>query len=294
MIKLTVFTPTYNRAHLLPRLYKSLCEQTAMNFIWMIIDDGSTDGTFELVRRWQQEKIVQTEYHFKNNGGMHTAHNLAYQLISTDWNTCIDSDDMMPNKAVELINEAIELATDESYYGIVGLDAGFDGVVLGEKFPEKLSKVRMTQLVKLYSVTGDKKLVCKSKIMKELPPYPEYPGEKLVPLSYKSLEAEKKYYLKPVNEILCWVEYQPDGSTKNMLRNYRKNPKGFAFMRIARLNSGLNFSEKIKNCILLVSSVFFSGDFKTLLKTKETGWVIAAIPLGLLVNIYIRLKRQKP
>src|SRR5690554_1440544 len=97
---ITIFTPTFNRAHLLPRLYQSLCSQTSSDFLWLVIDDGSSDGTDELVKEWQEENKIAIEYHFKENGGMHTGHNLAYQVIDTELNVCIDSDDYMPEDAV--------------------------------------------------------------------------------------------------------------------------------------------------------------------------------------------------
>ena len=78
MNKLTIFTPTYNRAHTLPRTYESLCKQKNKDFVWLIIDDGSSDNTEELVKNWQKENSDFTiEYVKKENGGMHTAHNVA-------------------------------------------------------------------------------------------------------------------------------------------------------------------------------------------------------------------------
>lgn len=293
MKKLTVFTPTYNRKDLLPRLYESLKNQTVKDFLWLIIDDGSTDNTGILVKQWQQENILEIAYIFKENEGMHSAHNVAYNRITTDWNTCIDSDDKMPLNAVELILRATETVNDDNCYGLVGLDADFDGHILGKKIPETLKHVRMRELESLHGINGDKKLVYKTKIMKDLPPYPIYKGERLVPLSYKSLEAEKKYYLKPVNEVWCLVEYQPDGSTKNMLKQYRRHPRGFAFMRKAKLNSTLPIKEKLKSAVHLVSSVLFSGDFKSLFQIRKTLLVLAVFPFGLALNLYIRLKTQK-
>ena len=101
---LTVFTPAYNRAHTLPRTYESLCRQKCKQFIWMIIDDGSTDNTAELVKGWQSRSNgFPIRYIYKENGGMHTAHNTAYANIDTELNVCIDSDDMLADNAVELI-----------------------------------------------------------------------------------------------------------------------------------------------------------------------------------------------
>ena len=93
-VKLTVFTPTYNRAHTLPRLYNSLVRQSCQDFKWLIIDDGSSDNTRILVDTWRNEQNgFDIVYNYKKNGGMHTAHNRAYELIDTELNVCIDSDD---------------------------------------------------------------------------------------------------------------------------------------------------------------------------------------------------------
>ena len=90
---LTVFTPTYNRKNALKRTYSSLCNQTCKDFVWLVVDDGSTDGTANLVNRWRaDDNDFEIQYIYKENGGMHTAHNVAYANIKTELNTCIDSD----------------------------------------------------------------------------------------------------------------------------------------------------------------------------------------------------------
>ena len=96
MKTLTVFTPTFNRAGLLPRLYASLVGQTCDDFEWLVVDDGSTDGTAALVKSWQREGRLTVRLLQKSNGGMHTAHNAAYATIETELCVCIDSDDAMP------------------------------------------------------------------------------------------------------------------------------------------------------------------------------------------------------
>ena len=104
MALLTVFTPTYNRAHTLHRTYESLCNQDCKDFIWLIIDDGSTDHTDDLVKSLQQkDNGFEIQYIYKENGGMHTAHNTAYENIYTELNVCIDSDDKMAPGAVRMI-----------------------------------------------------------------------------------------------------------------------------------------------------------------------------------------------
>lgn len=294
MKNLTVFTPTFNRAHLLPRLYESLLRQTDKNFIWMIVDDGSEDGTKELAEKWQRENRIDIQYFFKKNEGMHSGHNKAYSEISTPYNVCIDSDDYMPDDAVDIINRYIkEIGSDDDCCGIVGLDADESGKIIGTKIPEHLEKVKLSELYQKHGVSGDKKLVYKTKHIKSVPEYPIFLGEKFVPLDYKYLLLDQKYWLKPINEILAIVEYQTDGSTRNMLKQYRRHPKGFAFSRISRINLAATEKERVKNAIHLVSCTLFTKDFGLLFQTKHTASVVAMLPFGILLNLYIRLKTKK-
>lgn len=294
MKTLTVFTPTYNRAHLLPRVYASLKNQTCQDFVWMIVDDGSTDETRVLVEKWKQEEEVEIIYLYKENGGMHTGHNTAYAHIQTPFNTCIDSDDYMPPRAVKIIVKEVEaIKENPDFCGIIGLDALEDGSIIGTKLPEHLDRVKLNELYLLHNVRGDKKMVYKTALMQQVPPYPEFKGEKFVPLDYKCLLLDQQYVLKPVNEVLVIVEYQEDGSTKNMLKQYRRHPRGFAFSRISRIDYGVTLKEKVKNAIHLVSSSLFVNDFPLWFKTKHTPLVLMTVPLGVMLNIYIRLKTTK-
>lgn len=291
---LTVFTPTYNRSSLLSRLYESLKNQSNKNFIWMIIDDGSTDDTGDLAKLWQQEGIIEILYFYKKNEGMHSAHNIAYEKITTPWNTCIDSDDTLAENGVARIYRAVKsVEMDVDFYAVVGLDADQKGNLIGTEFPKGVEKMKFYETYQKYQVTGDKKIVYRTSIMKKLAAYPIFENERLVPLDYKSLLADQFAYIKPVNEVWCIVEYQIDGSTKNMLKQYRRNPRGFAFSRIARINYGKTFKEKIKNAIHLVSSSFFSKDYASLFKTNAPGVVFIAFPAGILLNLYIRSRTKK-
>lgn len=294
MKKLTVFTPTYNRAHLLPRLYESLKKQTSKDFIWMIIDDGSTDGTERLVKQWQRENIIEIQYLYKKNEGMHSGHNVAYENILTPFNVCIDSDDYMPPNAVKIIcREVTDIETETIFCGLIGLDALESGKIIGTKIPDHLKQVKLNELYLLHGVKGDKKLVYKTELMKRVPAYPIYEGERLVPLDYKCLLLDQDYFLKPVNQVLVIVEYQEDGSTRNMLKQYRRHPRGFAFSRISRINYGITWKEKSKNAVHLVSSSLFAREYSLLFHTKNTALVLAAVPAGILLNLYIRLKTKK-
>lgn len=291
MKSLTVFTPSYNRAYLLPQLYNSLCRQTNKDFVWLIIDDGSIDTTQSLVVSWQQENKIQIEYVFQQNQGMHGAHNSAYQNITTELNVCIDSDDFMPDDAVDIIlGECKNL--DEKYAGILGLDANKNGEIIGTGIPENLSAVKLNELYSLHQVKGDKKIVYRTKVVKKYPKYPLYENERFVPLDYLYLLIDQDYDLKPVNEVLCIVEYQADGSSMNILKQYRNHPNGFAFSRISRIKYAKSFLERFKNAIHLVSSSFFANRLSWLFKSDKPFLVFTAVPFGILLNVYIRYKTK--
>ena len=100
---LTIFTPAYNRAHTIGRTYESLCRQTCKDFEWLIVDDGSSDNTRVLVEGWITENKIPIRYIYQQNQGMHGAHNTAYRNIETELNTCIDSDDYMPDDVTLMI-----------------------------------------------------------------------------------------------------------------------------------------------------------------------------------------------
>ena len=119
---LTIFTPAYNRAHTIGRTYESLCRQTCKDFEWLVIDDGSSDNTRELVEGWMTENKIPIRYIYQENQGMHGAHNTAYKNIYTELNTCIDSDDWMPDDAVEIINNSWSKYRDLNISGMVGYD----------------------------------------------------------------------------------------------------------------------------------------------------------------------------
>ena len=142
MKTLTIFTPAYNRAHTIGRTYESLLRQTCKDFEWLVIDDGSTDNTRELVEGWIKENKIPIRYIFQENQGMHGAHNTAYRNISTVLNTCIDSDDFMPDDAVEKIVSFWEKYGSDKYAGLVGLDQTENGCIIGRSFPESLKETR--------------------------------------------------------------------------------------------------------------------------------------------------------
>ena len=293
MKKITVFTPTYNRAYCLHQVYESLIRQSNQNFCWLIVDDGSNDNTKELVRCWNKDGKIEIIYIFQENQGMHGAHNTAYANIETKLNICIDSDDFLPNNAIALILEKWEaVKEDDSIAGIVGLDADKNRNIIGTAIPKELKRCTLSGLYQNHGVKGDKKLVYRTDIVKKYPPYPIFKGERFVPLDYLYLLIDQDYHLAPLNEVLIIVDYQLDGSTLNIFKQYRKNPRGFAFSRISRIQYGYTFKERFKNCIHLVSSLFLLKDISLVYNINKT-LLLLSLPFGLALFFYIRIKTYK-
>ncbi len=291
--KLTIFTPAYNRAHTLPRTYQSLLDQSCKDFVWMIVDDGSSDGTAELVKEWMKcDNGFPIEYIYKENGGMHTAHNTAYEHITTELNTCIDSDDALAKDAAAVILRvwAEKGEGHPEIAGIVGLDADMStGKVIGTRFEDDRE---LTTINGFYDRggSGDKKLVYRTDVMKSLPPYPVFPPEKYVSLGYKYLLCDQTYQLIAINEVLCDVEYQPDGSSMNMLRQYKRNPNGWCFWRKQVMIYHGGFVRNCKECVHYVSSSIFAGKKRFIRESPKPFLTLLAVPAGCLLNLYIRAK----
>ena len=238
MKALTVFTPTYNRAHTLPRLYESLCRQTCNDFEWLVIDDGSNDGTEDLVRKWIGESLIQLRYIYKENGGLYTGYNTAYANIETELNVCIDSDDVMPEKAVEIILRTWKEKGDNRCAGLIGLDCYMDsGKPIGGVFPDKLKECYLWDLYTKRIHRGDTKQVMRTDLMKRVAPMVGFPGEKNFNPIYLLLQVCDEYPLLVVNEPLCLVEYQQDDSmSRNIWRQYMDSPRSFAKLRLLEMN----------------------------------------------------------
>lgn len=288
---LTVFTPAYNRAHTLPRTYQSLCAQTCKDFIWLVVDDGSTDDTAALIRKWQsQNNGFPIEYVYKENGGMHTAHNTAYENIRTELNVCIDSDDNMTPDAVALILEKWNQVREKGYAGIIALDADMNtGKVIGKGFPEGITE---TTVIGYYTNggAGDKKLIYRTDVINAYPAYPVFEGEKYVSLSYKYRLIDQKYQMAVLDKVVCNVEYQQDGSSLNMYRQYLRNPNGFAFWRKICMQYPESKRRVILDCIHYCSSSQLAHNKNYIRESPKPILTVLCTPLGWLLTSYIRKK----
>lgn len=293
MATLTVFTPLYNRINTLKRTYESLKRQTSKDFVWLIIDDGSTDNPYEIIKEWIKiNNGFEIKYVYKENGGMHTAHNTAYENIDTELNVCVDSDDYMPDYAVELIVNCWNENKNKGYAGIIALDfADSTKKVIGKELP---TDKESTTLMGYYNNGGfgDKKLIYRTDIIKATPPYPVFDNEKYVALAYKYHLIDEKYELKILNECVCIVDYQMDGSSTNMYRQYVRNPKGFAFWRKEQMKHSINIKQKFKACIHYVSSSLIAKNKHFVKESPEKFLTLLSIPIGYILKVIV-MKKSK-
>ncbi|WP_029489734.1 glycosyltransferase family 2 protein [Aquimarina agarivorans] len=288
MKTLTVFTPTFNRAYCLGQCYESLIRQTNQDFIWLIIDDGSTDNTESLVKSWIAEGKIAIKYHYQENQGMHGGHNTAYRLIDTALNTCIDSDDFMPDHAVEDIVSFWNSIKDENNIaGFIGLDAYKNGEIIGSKFPENLGKTTLEEIYYDHKIHGDKKMVLISKIVKKYDPYPIFSDERFVPLGILYLLIGKDYKFLPLNKVLCIVEYMEDGSSRNIIKQYYRHPKGFQYARLTTLKHSNYLKVRFKNAVHYISHSIQLRDLKFLRNSPKPFLTLSAIPFGILLHVYV-------
>ena len=178
--KFTIFTPTYNRAKLLKELYKSLKLQSYKNFEWLIVDDGSTDNTYEIVREFQLEKIIEIKYIKKENGGKQRAYNLGVENARGELFICLDSDDTYVENALEIILKYWEkYSNDLEIAGMGYLSCYPDGRVIGTEFPKNEMLSNQFEIYYNYKVSGDKGLMFRTKILKNYK-FPEIEDEKFI------------------------------------------------------------------------------------------------------------------
>ncbi len=287
MKTLTIFTPTYNRAHTLVRTYQSLCHQTCKDFEWLIIDDGSIDNTSDIVKIWITEADFKIKYIYQENQGMHGAHNTAYKNITTELNTCIDSDDYMPEDAVENIIMFWRKHKCEKYAGFVGLDINTMGNIIGSKFTT--TEITLTEFYDKGG-KGDKKIVYRTDIIKQYPEYPVFDGEKYVSLASKYFLIDQDYKLLTLNIPLVVVEYQDDGSSRNMYSQYFRNPQGFIYDRKLVLSHKLTIRKELKYCIHYISSKIIANEQKSILKDSPRKFTtFLMIPFGYLLYFYLKI-----
>ena len=326
---LTVFTPSYNRKHTIVRTFESLMRQTSEDLDWLIVDDGSSDGTrqwveglgekviakgqkfdwmgrpldgdtedhFVVMARRETGSPLRIEYIYKPNGGLYTGYNTAYATIQTELCVCIDSDDFMPDDAVEKTVKLWRERGSDKYAGIEGLDFDINTAQpIGGYFPADLTEVYLhdMHLQKLHA--GDTKQVMRTALMKEVAPMTGFSGEKNFNPIYLLLQVCDRYPLLVFNGNLCTVEYQvgADSMSQGIFRQYVNSPRSFAKMRQLEMTLVHNTPrDRFRSAIHYVSSCLIAADSKWLSSSPRKGLTLLAAPFGLCLYLLIMYKNRK-
>lgn len=224
---LTIFTPTYDREETLERLYRSLLTQSERNFKWHVIDDGSTDGTRDLIERLSADAPFPIRYTRKENGGKHRAYNLAVDCADTPLFMCLDSDDSLAPGAAALIVSVAEKCSQSECAGIVGYWRSYSRPEGGEL--PRFKGSRHTTLGAEYDqgFVGDTSLVFRTDVIRRYA-FPEFLGEKFVTEDYVYAQLFEVYQLHVVDAVLTEGEYRPDGLSAQALQLKRDNPQGWS------------------------------------------------------------------
>lgn len=291
-MKVTVFTPTYNRAKELSRVYNSLCSQTCKEFEWLIIDDGSTDNTKNEVERFMQTRCgFKIRYYFKENGGKYTAHNMAVNKAVNELFVCVDSDDYMVKNAIETILKCAEMDLKEDRIGIISLKKDTNGIVLSDKFPKNIIQCKKIDLEQKYHCRGEFTLIYKTSLLKKCL-YPIIKNEKFIGenVIYDKLDQYGDMVL--LNEVITICEYLENGYTSNFKLLMLNNPTGFKLYYMQRIDLARTLMECINYVIRYNAFSVLSKERNFNYKGKKKFLVVLLKPVGFVASFYYKKERK--
>ena len=247
---ITILTPTFNRAHLLPRLFESLTHQTDFDFEWLVMDDGSTDGTSDLFAgKTFLSAPFPIRYYRQENGGKHCALNAGVKQAKGDFIFIADSDDWLLPQSVAIVGQhASAIADDNTFAGVAGLDVFDDERIVGTGLPQDIIDCNAMDIRYRYHVDGDLKEVFKTTVLQEFP-FPEIQDEKFCPEQLVWFRIAQKYKLRYFNIPIYVAEYQPNGITASIIRVRMLAPQATCMMYAEMLAYKIPFKEKIKAAI---------------------------------------------
>jgi len=282
MRRLTIFTPTYNRAYILPKLYDSLCEQTCQDFEWLLVDDGSTDRTKELVEGWINEKKILIRYVCQENGGKMRAFNKAVSLTKTELFACIDSDDQLASELVvkdsltfwdEHKNDCLE----KKIAGMVSLRSSSRG----EQDMTTLSHGSLHDICSNYK--GETTIFLLNEILRHYP-YPSFEGENFITdvYIYDRMDEDYCFLFHPYVSQKC--DYHEDGYTMSYRRLLLKNPRGHREYHAQRIR--LHKDGVMKSMICYIALSLFICDHTMFSESPNKGLTFLLYPLGCLKYLY--------
>ena len=230
-MKVTIFTPTYNRAYIIRQLYQSLQRQTCSCFEWLVVDDGSSDNTESLISSWiKEDNAFLIRYYRKENGGKHRAINYAVPLAAGELFFIVDSDDYLADNAIELILQQVQSLPSNGacrFSGICNCRGYSLSQIMGTTFFGEYIDCTTLERDK-YGITGDKAEVFFTEVVKKYP-FPEFSGETFITeaVVWDRMAADG-WNMRFFQNITYLCEYRQDGLTQQGLDLYYRNPQGYA------------------------------------------------------------------
>ena len=285
---ITVLTPTFNRGGGgLQSLWDSLQKQTVKEFEWLVVDDGSTDGTKNLITKLQEKSDFPIRYIYKSNGGKHTDLNVGIQTICSELTFIVDSDDCVTDDAVESILKIHKkYRSQNNICGYAFLRAFPDGKVNGKKFDvnEKIGSY-IDVRVNGDDTGADKAEVFKTHCLKEFP-FPEYPNEKFLGEDLVWVRMARKYEMVHINKAIYVGNYLEDGLTNNRRKHNIASPIGCMHRAEEFMESDLKTRYRIKGGLQYIVYGRFAGVKIVDLIRKSRHKVLATVctPGGLFLH----------
>lgn len=246
---ITILTPAYNRGHLLGKLYQSLVKQDFEDFEWVIVDDGSSDSTTDIVDKFIQDKKIIISYIKRSNGGKHRALNRGVIESKGELILIVDSDDSLPKNSLSVINRYyLEIKDNPLIGGVCGLMAHHDGTIIGERKICSSMNLSSIEMRYKYGFVGDVCEVFKTEILREFP-FPEIENEKFCPEALVWNRIATKYKLHYFNEVIYYRDYLDGGLTSKIVR-IRMNSPIASMICYAELNQlDIPFKDKVKAAV---------------------------------------------
>lgn len=283
---ITVFTPTYNRAHLLPRLYESLKAQTFHDFEWIIVDDGSTDDTEDVVKSFfpplggMEGGLIR-----QPNGGKHRAINRGVQEARGELFFIVDSDDRLPRKSLERVSYYFEqIRGDEHFAGVCGLKCYFDGTQVGGQQTFDPFDCSMLDIRQKYHLKGDMAEVVRTDVMRQFP-FPEFEGERFCPEALVWNRIAQNYVMRYFHENVYECEYVEGGLTDRIVRIRMDSPQASMMTYKELAHYKVPFRTKIRSAINYWRFATCSNLPMSRKVTKMAEW-LWLWPIGIIMHIH--------
>ena len=287
----TVFTATFNRGYILPKLYDSLKKQKIMDFEWLVIDDGSSDETEQLFQQWiHDETRFPIRYMKKDNGGKPRAINYGIQYAKGEYFFMVDSDDTLKPDALSKMKQWCKEIENKPQFIGVGAARGFpDGSYIKGIAPSvnEYGYIDASNLQRRdFNLDADMCEAYKTEIFKKYP-MPEWPGEKFAPEQISLNEiALDGYLLRWHADIIYQCEYLDDGLTKGSNVLEKKNPMGYAMMYNHMLKyPELSIKQKYYAACQHIALSIYGKNLSYILRSNKIIYSIFALPVGILLSI---------